>query len=442
MADPGRLDELERKFDENPKRYFAPLANEYRKAGDPERAIELCRTYLPQQPSHMSGYIVYGQALHDAGKADESAAVFKQALTLDPENIIALRQLGDIARTGGDAAGAARWYGKVLELDPRNEEVLAYMGAATGPGTDTARPGPERPPPPAVRPEPEPDDSAIRLADIVSEPDAQQAPIAGRSEGEDDREYGDAVSAQAVSGADQPDAAGSWEWPPLDAAFDTTETVEFIEVESVEFAAEDPAETLAAPAASEPIEGPWHAAPAGGESEPPQGGREEHAAGGPLRFADFMPDEPAAFAPTPEELGETPAASAPGASSAPAAQPAPESVFVTETMAELYIQQGLPDEALGIYRELIERRDDPLLRKRMAEIEAGRRGAGAPRETVRDFFARIGARRPAERVELAVDRTSPLEALFGQSEPAAGDVGAAQRLAGAFGPPRSGNPRS
>ena len=96
MADPGRLDELKRKFDENPKRYFAPLANEYRKAGDADLAIELCRTYLPQQPGHMSGYIVYGQALHDAGQTEESAAVFKQALSLDPENIIALRHLGDL----------------------------------------------------------------------------------------------------------------------------------------------------------------------------------------------------------------------------------------------------------------------------------------------------------------------------------------------------------
>ena len=111
MADPDRLDELKRKFDENPKRYFAPLANEYRKAGQPELAIELCRTHLPQQPTHMSGYIVYGQALHDAGHGDESAAVFKQALTLDPENIIALRHLGDISRDAGDNVGAMRWYG-------------------------------------------------------------------------------------------------------------------------------------------------------------------------------------------------------------------------------------------------------------------------------------------------------------------------------------------
>ena len=436
MADPGRLDELKRKFDENPKRYFAPLANEYRKAGDPERAIELCRTYLPQQPSHMSGYIVYGQALHDAGKPDESAAVFKQALTLDPENIIALRQLGDIARASGDAAGAARWYGKVLELDPRNEEVIAYVGAASEPGASVARTGPERPAPPAVRPEPEPDDSAVRLADIVSEPDAEQGRIAPRAGDEDESQAGDEFTTQGLPEAGEAEEpVGAWEWPapgspeesPREATLEVTELMEAAEVEPIDF---EPEEPFMPP---QPIEGPWHPEPAG---------EREAAQGAPLNFADFMPDEPAAFAPTAEELGQAPAPSAPLVSTDSATPAAAESVFVTETMAELYIQQGLPDEALRIYRELIDRRDDPALHQRIAEIEATRRAAGAPRETVRDFFARIGARRPTERVELAVDRTSPLEALFGEGAAAGNDVDAAQRLSGAFGAPRSGNPRS
>ena len=61
MAYSARIDELEKKFSENARRYFAPLANEYRKAGDLDRAIEICRAHLPQQPGHMSGHIVFGQ---------------------------------------------------------------------------------------------------------------------------------------------------------------------------------------------------------------------------------------------------------------------------------------------------------------------------------------------------------------------------------------------
>ncbi len=67
MASSARIDELRKKFDENPRRYFAPLANEYRKAGDLDQAILICQEYLPQQPGHMSGHIVYGQALYELG---------------------------------------------------------------------------------------------------------------------------------------------------------------------------------------------------------------------------------------------------------------------------------------------------------------------------------------------------------------------------------------
>ena len=98
MSTAARIDELRKKFEENPRRYFAPLANEYRKSGDLAMAVALCREHLPKQPGHMSGYIVFGQALYESGDLVEARAVFEQALALDPENLIALRHLGDIAR--------------------------------------------------------------------------------------------------------------------------------------------------------------------------------------------------------------------------------------------------------------------------------------------------------------------------------------------------------
>ena len=123
MASTARLDELKKKFDENPRRYFAPLANEHRKSGNLDQAIALCRAHLPQQPAHISGHIVMGQALFEARELDESRDTFHAALELDPENLIALRYLGDIARTGGDVPTARSWYQRVLDVDPRNDEI-------------------------------------------------------------------------------------------------------------------------------------------------------------------------------------------------------------------------------------------------------------------------------------------------------------------------------
>jgi tetratricopeptide (TPR) repeat protein len=145
MSTAARIDELRKKFDENPRRYFAPLANEYRKAGDLAQAIALCRDFLPQQPGHMSGHIVFGQALYEAGELDESRRVFEQALALDPENLIALRHLGDIAKATGDPAQARRWYERVLEADPRNDDIALQLASLV-----PVRPVTPVPPPSAI----------------------------------------------------------------------------------------------------------------------------------------------------------------------------------------------------------------------------------------------------------------------------------------------------
>ena len=46
---------------------------------DIEQAIMICEEFLPQQPGHMSGHIVYGQALYEAGRLPESRVVFETA---------------------------------------------------------------------------------------------------------------------------------------------------------------------------------------------------------------------------------------------------------------------------------------------------------------------------------------------------------------------------
>jgi tetratricopeptide (TPR) repeat protein len=133
MSTAARIDELRKKFEENPRRYFAPLANELRKDGNLPEAIALCREFLPKQPEHMSGYIVFGQALYESGEMSEARVVFEQALALDPENLKALRHLGDIARREGDSSAARRWYERVLEADPRNDDIAAQLATLVSP---------------------------------------------------------------------------------------------------------------------------------------------------------------------------------------------------------------------------------------------------------------------------------------------------------------------
>lgn len=82
---------------------------------------------------------------------------------------------------------------------------------------------------------------------------------------------------------------------------------------------------------------------------------------------------------------------------APASAPAPEtaadapmpSVFVTQTMAELYVQQGILARAVAIYRELVSRApDDARLSARLREVIAlGERQESSEPERLEDAHA-------------------------------------------------------
>ncbi len=123
MSPGARLQDLTAKYMQNPRRFFVPLANEYRLAGELDRAIALCREHLPAQPGHMSGHIVLGRAYFEKGDAEAAREVFLTSVSLDDENVIALRHLGDIARLRNEIGEARQWYARVLDADPQNAEI-------------------------------------------------------------------------------------------------------------------------------------------------------------------------------------------------------------------------------------------------------------------------------------------------------------------------------
>lgn len=322
MANSARIDELKKKFDENPRRYFAPLANEYRKAGDPEQAIAICREFLPQQPGHMSGHIVYGQALFDAQQFDEARAVFDTALTLDPENLIALRSLGDIARGLGDLGTARSWYQRVLDADPRNEEIAAILTTLASPGAE------------APAPEPAP------AAESVAAGPTGTVVMSALKLDEIEAPLPEAVAA-AESG------------PAMEFTLDEAEAPAALPVAEVQSAA-----------APSPADGPLDLDALTVEAEAPLSPRISmpRASLSEMGFAVERADDDLLLPATDEE---------PAAPADAAAAPDP---FATETMAELYRSQGHSDEALRVYRQLLAQKPgDPVLLARVAELE----GAGA-----------------------------------------------------------------
>ena len=452
MSSPARIDELRKKFDENPRRYFAPLANEYRKAGDFEQAVFICQEYLPQQPGHMSGHIVYGQTLFDMGRDEEAKAVFETALTLDPENLIALKHLGDIARQAGDLDGARSWYQRVLEADPRNEEIMqvleaiggADLGMAARAGADTPSVADQAPvsfgeitPPDLERS----GDTSYYFHD--STPSTVDTP-------EESQAVEELVLEQSVD-AEMP-VAGPEALEFAAASETTVETtaetsvpdlldLEDFAIGGIAASSESEPESESEPATDEPpieIEAVADAAADGFEStddETPAEPDVELATDVILGLVDDTPVSSAEQHVPGFEVEETPArgedltraidqleglesfsmdaaVEPPAAASDEAATPPAPDTFATETMAELYAQQGHFDSAMEIYDQLLERSpDDAELRRRASEVERQLRGGTeSPASATADEGVVGSVAVDAIGIEAGVEATSPVVA--------------------------------
>jgi len=128
MAAPSEIEKLERRYAENPDgRFFAPLADAYRKAGNVVRALELVRAGLAKHPDYLSAHIVLGRCLLDKGDDAEAEATFRSVLDLDAENIIALKSLAEITERTGRTLEARQWLQKLLVVDSMNVEAEADL---------------------------------------------------------------------------------------------------------------------------------------------------------------------------------------------------------------------------------------------------------------------------------------------------------------------------
>src|SRR5204863_1472523 len=97
---------------------FAPFADANLKAGELYRAIELCTAGLEHHPHYVSAHIVLGRCLMDQKNDPSASDVFRKVLALDPDNVLALKILADIAERGHRYAEAVDWLTRLLNADP------------------------------------------------------------------------------------------------------------------------------------------------------------------------------------------------------------------------------------------------------------------------------------------------------------------------------------
>ena len=129
---------------------FAALAEEYRRQGRHEEAIQTCRGGLQRHPSYLSARVTLGRALIEVGDYDGAREELETVLRSAPENLAAIRGLALIHEHLGHST----------EMDPQ----LAAVMHAEAERAEAARAAAPPPPPPPLplrvverAPEPEPE---------------------------------------------------------------------------------------------------------------------------------------------------------------------------------------------------------------------------------------------------------------------------------------------
>jgi len=133
---PSRIDELRRRVQNDPASIaFAQLAEEYRRSGQTDEAVRICREGLVRHPGYLSARVTLGRALLDLGQLSEARGEFEFVVAEAPENLAAVRGLAEIFHRDGQTAEALSYYQRALALarhDPEIEEIVQQLSRQIG----------------------------------------------------------------------------------------------------------------------------------------------------------------------------------------------------------------------------------------------------------------------------------------------------------------------
>ena len=141
MTDSSRIEDLRRRVQQDPASIaFAQLAEEYRRAGQLQEAVEVCRAGLALHPGYLSARVTLGRAFLELNQLDDAQRELDQVLKSAPENLAAIRGRAEIHHRRGETAEALGQYRAALNLarnDPDLEQTvneLTYqLGERKGP---------------------------------------------------------------------------------------------------------------------------------------------------------------------------------------------------------------------------------------------------------------------------------------------------------------------
>jgi tetratricopeptide (TPR) repeat protein len=98
-----RIEDLRRRVEADPTSIaFAALAEEYRRLGRYQDAVDVCRRGLERHPAYLSARVTLGRALIELDQLEAGARELEQVLASAPENLAAIRALAEVHRRRGE----------------------------------------------------------------------------------------------------------------------------------------------------------------------------------------------------------------------------------------------------------------------------------------------------------------------------------------------------
>src|SRR5688572_17931702 len=190
MAENPRIEELRRRVQLDPASIaFAALAEEFRRMGRHQEAIDTCRAGLQRHPAYLSARVTLGRALIETGDYEGAREELQTVLRSAPENLAAIRGLAQIHERLGhstemDPHLAAMMNAEVERISlaavarpasPPETVVAAaaerVLGTPAAPAVALQEPEPVPVFPPAFEPAPEP------VREIEAAPEPEPEPI-------------------------------------------------------------------------------------------------------------------------------------------------------------------------------------------------------------------------------------------------------------------------
>lgn len=103
---------------------FIPLAEEYRRSGMLDEAIQVLSDCLKANPNYMTARVSLGKMLLEKGNIMEAQIEFEKVVQAVPDNLFAHKKLAEIYQKIGDMENLLKEYKIIISLSPKDKDVM------------------------------------------------------------------------------------------------------------------------------------------------------------------------------------------------------------------------------------------------------------------------------------------------------------------------------